>query len=74
MVQFRALGDARSETDIENLLRGLEFTDALLEEGDLLPEIGAAQDHHPHGPLSAALGRRHRRARADALHRLQCSS
>lgn len=38
LVQFRALGDARSEADIENLLRGLEFTDALLEEGDLLPE------------------------------------
>lgn len=38
LVQFRALGDARTETEIENLLRGLEFTDALLEEGDLLPE------------------------------------
>lgn len=38
LVQFRALGEARSEADIENLLRGLEFTDALLEEGDLLPE------------------------------------
>jgi hypothetical protein len=40
-----------------------------LEEGDCCPNRSAQIDHPP-GPLSAALGRRGRRARADALHRL----
>lgn len=38
VLQLRALGEHRSETDVENFLRGLPVTDIWLEEGDILPE------------------------------------
>lgn len=38
-LQLRALGEHRSETDIENFFRGLPTTDIWLEEGDMLPEM-----------------------------------
>lgn len=37
-LQLRALGEHRSEIEIENFLRGLPVTDIWLEEGDILPE------------------------------------
>jgi hypothetical protein len=38
MLQLRALGDHRTDNDIENFFRGLPTTDIWLEEGDMLPE------------------------------------
>lgn len=38
VLQLRALGEHRSEIEIENFLRGLPVTDIWLEEGDILPE------------------------------------
>lgn len=38
MLQLRALGDHRTDNDIENFFRGLPTTDIWLEEGDTLPE------------------------------------
>lgn len=37
MLQLRALGDHRTDLDIENFFRGLPTTDIWLEEGDMLP-------------------------------------
>lgn len=37
-VRMRAIGELRSEADIENFWRGLAPTDIWLEEGDILPE------------------------------------